>query len=75
MTTLINQSAIGLQLGWVSPADHSRRRRRWEPNYQYQQVIILFPDSSKFFLLTSANPIITTFAQIGTQLSDLRLAK
>ena len=31
-------------------------------------------DSSKFFLLTSADQIITTFTQIGTALSDLRLA-
>jgi len=34
-----------------------------------------YPDSSKFFLLTSASEIITTFAQIGTQLSNLRVAK
>jgi Flp pilus assembly protein TadG len=32
-------------------------------------------DSSKFFLLTSANQIVTTFAQIGTNLSKLRIAK
>lgn len=31
-------------------------------------------DSSKSFLLTSANQIITTFGQIGTALSNLRLA-
>jgi Flp pilus assembly protein TadG len=31
-------------------------------------------DSSKFFLLTSSNQIITTFAQIGTALSQLRIA-
>jgi Flp pilus assembly protein TadG len=31
--------------------------------------------SDKFFLLTSANEIVTTFNQIGTELSDLRLAK
>jgi len=31
-------------------------------------------DSSKFFLLTSANEIVTTFNQIGTALSNLRLA-
>jgi Flp pilus assembly protein TadG len=30
-------------------------------------------DSSKFFLLTSANEIVTTFNQIGTALSNLRL--
>jgi hypothetical protein len=34
-----------------------------------------YPDSTKFFLLTNANAIITTFAQIGTELSDLRVAK
>ena len=34
-----------------------------------------YPDSSKFFLLTNANAIITTFAQIGTALSNLRVAK
>jgi hypothetical protein len=31
-------------------------------------------DSSKFFLLTSADAIITTFQSIGTALSDLRLS-
>lgn len=31
-------------------------------------------DSSKFFLLTSAGQIVTTFGQIGTSLSKLRLA-
>jgi Flp pilus assembly protein TadG len=31
-------------------------------------------DSSKFFLLTSSNEIVTTFNQIGTALSNLRLA-
>jgi len=31
-------------------------------------------DPSKFFLLTSANEIVTTFGQIGTSLSKLRLA-
>ena len=34
-----------------------------------------YPDSSKFFLLTSANQIVTTFAQIGTELSQLRVAR
>jgi Flp pilus assembly protein TadG len=34
-----------------------------------------YPDSTKFFLLTNANAIITTFQQIGTELSDLRVAK
>ena len=33
-----------------------------------------YPDSSKFFLLTSANQIVTTFNQIGTSLSQLRIA-
>jgi hypothetical protein len=31
-------------------------------------------DSSKFFLLTSANQMVTTFNQIGTALSNLRLS-
>ena len=31
-------------------------------------------DSSKFFLLTSSVQIVTTFGQIGTALSNLRLA-
>lgn len=31
-------------------------------------------DSSKFFLLTSSNQIVTTFSQIGTALSNLRIA-
>jgi Flp pilus assembly protein TadG len=31
-------------------------------------------DTSKFFLLTTPNQIITTFAQIGTSLSQLRIA-
>jgi Flp pilus assembly protein TadG len=34
-----------------------------------------YPDSSKFFLLTSSSQIITTFNQIGTALSNLRVAK
>ena len=34
-----------------------------------------YPDSSKFFLLTSAGGMVTTFNQIGTQLSNLRVAK
>ena len=32
-------------------------------------------DQNKFFLLTSANQIVTTFNQIGTNLSKLRIAK
>jgi hypothetical protein len=32
-------------------------------------------DTNKFFLLTSANQIVTTFNQIGTALSNLRVAK
>jgi Flp pilus assembly protein TadG len=35
----------------------------------------IYPDPSKFFLLTSSNAIITTFAQIGSSLSNLRVAK
>jgi Flp pilus assembly protein TadG len=34
-----------------------------------------YPDSSKFFLLTSSSEIVTTFNQIGTALSSLRVAK
>ena len=34
-----------------------------------------YPDSSKFYLLTSANAIITTFGQIATSISNLRVAK
>jgi len=34
-----------------------------------------FPDSDKFFLLTSADQIITTFNAIGTNLTKLRIAK
>jgi Flp pilus assembly protein TadG len=34
-----------------------------------------YPDSSKFFLLTSASEIVSTFQQIGTKLSNLRIAK
>jgi len=34
-----------------------------------------YPDTSKFFLLTSSNQILTTFNQIGTNLSKLRIAK
>jgi hypothetical protein len=32
-------------------------------------------DSSKFFLLTSSSQIVTTFQQIGTNLTQLRIAK
>jgi hypothetical protein len=32
-------------------------------------------DSSKFFVLTSASALITTFNQIGSQLSQLRIAQ
>ena len=31
-------------------------------------------DTSKFFLLTSSTQIVTTFSQIGTALSNLRLS-
>ena len=34
-----------------------------------------YPDPDKFFLLTSANQLVTTFNQIGTALSNLRVAK
>jgi hypothetical protein len=32
-------------------------------------------DTSKFWMLTSANQMVSTFNQIGTQLSNLRVAK
>jgi hypothetical protein len=32
-------------------------------------------DASKFFLLTSANQMVATFSQIGTALSNLRIAQ
>jgi len=32
-------------------------------------------DASKFFLLTSSTQIVSTFQQIGTQLSKLRIAR
>ena len=123
--------AIGLQLGWMSlvgggPFSAPMK----DPNYTYQQVIILLTDglntqdrwygsqsmiddreqmtcnnikaagvtlytiqvntggdptstllqncassSDKFFLLTSADQIVTTFNAIGTNLSKLRVAK
>ena len=34
-----------------------------------------YPDSSTFFLLTSATQIVSAFQQIGTTLSNLRIAK
>ena len=34
-----------------------------------------YPNSSKFFLLTSANQILSVFNQIGTELSQLRIAQ
>jgi len=34
-----------------------------------------YPDSSKFYLLTSSSQIMTVFTQIGTTLSQLRVAK
>ena len=33
------------------------------------------PDSSKFFLLTSSSQILNVFTQIGTELSQLRIAQ
>jgi hypothetical protein len=32
-------------------------------------------DSTKFFLLTSANQMVSAFTQIGTALSNLRIAE
>ena len=34
-----------------------------------------YPDSSKFYLLTSANQMLNVFTQIGTELSQLRIAQ
>jgi Flp pilus assembly protein TadG len=34
-----------------------------------------YPDADKFFLLTSASAMVTTFNEIGTALSNLRVAK
>src|ERR1019366_531902 len=34
-----------------------------------------YPDSGKFYLLTSANQMLTVFTQIGTELSQLRIAQ
>ena len=139
MTTLVNNmypagntnQAIGLALGWMSLTGGGPFvAPAMDPNYKYQQVIILLTDglntedrwysnqsqinarqqmtcdniknagitlytiqvdtggdptstllqncassSDKFFLLTSANEIVTTFNQIGTNLTQLYLAK
>jgi Flp pilus assembly protein TadG len=121
--------AVGLQVGWQSLTAAPFTIPAMDPNYKYNQVIILLTDglntedrwytnqssidarqqltcnnakaagitiyavqvntggdptstllkncasdSSKFFLLTSANQIVTTFSQIGTALSNLRVA-
>jgi hypothetical protein len=39
------------------------------------QVMKNCASTDKFVMLTTANQIVTTFAQIGTQLSQLRIAK
>ncbi|HZT25464.1 MAG TPA: pilus assembly protein [Pseudolabrys sp.] len=139
MTSLVNNmqpagntnQAIGLQLGWMSLVGGGPfTSPAMDPNYTYQQVIILLTDglntqdrwytsqssidtrqqmtcnnikaagitlytiqvntdgdptstllqncassSDKFFLLTSSNQIVTTFQQIGTNLSKLYVAK
>ena len=139
MNTLVNNmypagntnQAIGLALGWMSLTGGGPFiAPAMDPNYKYQQVIILLTDgrntqdrwysnqsqidarqqmtcdniknaritlytiqvntggdptsallqncassSDKFFLLTSANQIVTTFNQIGTSLTQLYLAK
>jgi len=121
--------AIGLQMGWQSLTAAPFTVPAMDPNYKYQQVIILLTDglntqdrwytsqssvdarqqktcdniknagitlytvqvntgndptstllqscatdASKFFLLTSSTEIVTTFNQIGTALSNLRLS-
>ena len=143
MTSLVNNmypagntnQAIGLALGWMSLAGGGPFTvPPMDPNYKYQQVIILLTDgmntqdrwysyqsqinarqqltcgnikdagvvlytiqvntggdptstllkncasntsgtSDHFFLLTSADEIVTTFNQIGTNLTQLYLAK
>jgi hypothetical protein len=140
MTTLVNNmqskgntnQAIGLAHGWMSLVGGGPYPTppAMDPNYVYQQVIILLTDglntqnrwytnqnsidaretltcsnikaagitlyaiqvntggdptstllqncassSDKFYLLTSANQIVTTFTTIGTNLSKLRIAK
>ncbi len=120
--------AIGLQMGWQSLTASPFTIPEMDPNYEYQQVIILLTDglntqdrwytsqssidareqlvcdnikaagitlfavqvntggdptstllqncagnSSKFYLLTKASQIVTTFGQIGLALSNLRL--
>lgn len=122
--------AIGLQMGWQSLTAAPFSVPRLDPNYKYNQVIILLTDglntedrwygnassidarqqktcdnikaagitiyavqvntgsdptstllqncasdTSKFFLLTSSEQLVTTFNQIGTALSNLRLAR
>ena len=121
--------AIGLQLGWQTLTAAPYTVPAQDPNYQYNQVIILLTDglntqdrwysnassidareqktcanikaagivlytvqvntggdptstllqncasdAGKFFLLTSSTQIVTTFNQIGTALTKLRLA-
>ena len=34
-----------------------------------------YPDKEKFFLLTSANQMVTTFQKIGTMVSKLRISQ
>ena len=139
MTTLVNgmspggstNQAIGLALGWMSLTGGGPFvAPPMDPNYTYQQVIILLTDGlntedrwyksqnsidtrqsmtcdnikaagitlytiqvdtggdptstllqqcasspDKFFLLTSANQIVSTFSTIGTNLSNLYIAK
>ena len=139
MTTLVNNmspagntnQALGLEVGWMSLTGGGPFTvPPLDPNYKYQQVIILLTDglntedrwytnqsqidarqtmtcdnikaagitlytiqvntggdptstllqncassSNKFFLLTSADQIVTTFNQIGTNLTRLYLAK
>lgn len=122
--------AIGLQMGWQSLTAAPLTIPSLDPNYKYNQVIILLTDglntenrwygnassidarqqktcdnikaagitiyavqvntggdptstllqscasdASKYFLLTSSAQLVSTFNQIGTALSNLRLAK
>ena len=122
--------AIGLAWGWQSLTNPPLTVPAMDPNFKYQQVIILLTDglntqdrwytdqasidarqrtlcgnirtasvtlytvqvntsgdptstllqqcattADKFFLLTSSTEIVSTFQQIGTQISQLRIAK
>ena len=72
---------ISLNLHNLAPSDHQGNRMGYGiiTNTGGDPISTLLrncaTDSSKFFLLTSASEIVTTFNQIGTALSNLRVAK